>query len=420
VWNSSTTVNDNLSNGYWYQEVPCPVSSSSSASTQGLACNWSSLNGKTTWYISGGNIEGGVNGRLPAPVFTCNGNTPSGGAQPSQKPWENFVASSNLQTVSLTTGLCGSSETVTCSPSVYVYEAPRINTCPGFGDLSGAPGSSLSGSKPTVTLADNSNLCSANGSSTPNGNWTETWSYTSPSNGTFNWNSLPTTTGTYRNFSVQGTCGGYQVPSITCNGTINVSASSTTTVTCNIQQSNYVIPDGSTCVSVPKPNVSCGNGVTVGTAIFRVDSGTGGEVWASSNSNTQQFCNTANNRPVYLSSVICGSGSTNALNQPISCGNLTITKAGSSGGTACAFQQSWCPGVNWANGIKWGQNFEDTQGTCWFFQGASNSTPSCNCGGSCCSVNQGDGGYYIYVSGTSYGLSNGGTSLQKPTNCVGP
>lgn len=107
--------------------------------------------------------------------------------------------------------------------------------------------------------------------------------------------------------------------------------------------------------------------------------------------------------------------------------NLTVNCSGSATVApaalpACQFQQSWCPGVDWATGIKWGvwpgnEHNANKYGNCYFYDGNPQNNPNCNG----CTLNQGDGGYYIFFNSNSGNNTWNFTGAKaKPTNCVGP
>jgi len=99
--------------------------------------------------------------------------------------------------------------------------------------------------------------------------------------------------------------------------------SSNASVTCNVNNLNASYTAGS---NIPRPNVSCGTGITVGTTSF---SANGSEVtgWASSGG-THALYNTGT-RTITLTSVVCD-GTQIVLNPAVSCGSIEIVAAPSS------------------------------------------------------------------------------------------
>jgi len=104
-------------------------------------------------------------------------------------------------------------------------------------------------------------------------------------------------------------------------------------VTCNVSNLNASYNAGS---SVPRPNVSCGTGVTVGTASF---SANGSEVtgWASPGG-THALYNTGT-RTITLTSVVCD-GEEIVLNPAVSCGSFEIMALPSSSSNALSSSSS--------------------------------------------------------------------------------
>jgi uncharacterized repeat protein (TIGR02543 family) len=102
-------------------------------------------------------------------------------------------------------------------------------------------------------------------------------------------------------------------------------------------------------------------------------------------------------------------------------------------GTACDFQQSWCPSIDWETGIKWGEAYTaPSNGNCACFfldKKGGNTAPSCSPYNSAvCTINGEaggtqniplkDGGYYLYGCSTSNGVpnaSNADTFKAKPS-----
>ncbi|MDR1759238.1 MAG: hypothetical protein LBR60_01780, partial [Fibrobacter sp.] len=91
---------------------------------------------------------------------------------------------------------------------------------------------------------------------------------------------------------------------------------------------------------------------------------------------------------------------------------------------ACEFKQEWCPGIDWATGIKWGENLNNIgtlvpnqhDAACLFlsssdigWNGLFTATP-------------GDGGYYMYVvHDNQYNTPGANSNLPRTKpDCVGP
>jgi len=102
-------------------------------------------------------------------------------------------------------------------------------------------------------------------------------------------------------------------------------SSSSFSVTCNVNnlQPSYV--SGS---NVPRPNVSCGTGVTVGTAFLFNLSGSSNVLEGWNSNSTHEFW-TPGKKDITLSEVICGSTKV-TLNPTISCGSFEIVAISSS------------------------------------------------------------------------------------------
>jgi GH35 family endo-1,4-beta-xylanase len=147
------------------------------------------------------------------------------------------------------------------------------------------------------------------------------------SNALDGWNSNGThgfwTPGTKNITLSEVTCGGSKVtlnPAESCGSFEVVAASSSSTgsfnVTCNVDNLKPSYLSGS---KVPRPNVSCGTGVTVGTASFSIN---GSEItgWASP-SGTHALWNTGT-RTAVLNSIECNGNSISI--DPIGCGSFEI------------------------------------------------------------------------------------------------
>jgi glucuronoarabinoxylan endo-1,4-beta-xylanase len=102
-------------------------------------------------------------------------------------------------------------------------------------------------------------------------------------------------------------------------GVLSGGNSSNITVTCNVNNLDSSYVAGS---YVPRPNVSCGAGITVGAASFN-SNGSDVTGW-NSPGGTHALYNTGT-RTVTLSKVVCG-GTEVVLNPAISCGNFEIVE----------------------------------------------------------------------------------------------
>jgi hypothetical protein len=193
-----------------------------------LSCSWNpATNAQVGRFVSNSNVVEG--GAIPTPTVTCgstNVNSANVTFSPAQ-PFGTTVAPQQYNNITaiVATGCGTTSKSANCG-SLLVRYAPSVNQC-NFTNATGVAGSSLT--KPTITLTDQSNICSNNGSSAPNASWTgEAWKYTAPSAGTFNWASLPvsaTYPTVYNNFTVSGSCGDYgNVTSGNCTGNVTVTA----------------------------------------------------------------------------------------------------------------------------------------------------------------------------------------------------
>jgi len=153
------------------------------------------------------------------------------------------------------------------------------------------------------------------------------------SNALDGWNSNGThgfwTPGTKTITLSEVTCGGSKVtlnPAKSCGSFEVVAASSSSTgsfnVTCNVDNLEPSYLSGS---NVPRPNVSCGTGVTVGTASFSIN---GSEItgWASEGG-THALWNTGV-RTVVLDSIVCNGNKIPI--DPIGCGSFEIEAPSSS------------------------------------------------------------------------------------------
>ena len=203
---------------------------------------------------------------------------------------------------------------------------------------------------------------------------------------------IPNTGGPYT-VSVAGTCSSLNFTGVNC-GTITQA-----TVTC--APASTTVTRGST---IATPTLSCNNG-----------SSATGATWTNAPANWIAS-NTVGTNYNITGTAHCSSNTGDAHLRTISftCPQISVVNL-----PDCAFQQSWCPKVDWATGIKWGQAFSDTKGACFFFNGANNGNTVPSCNGGSCYINNGDGGYYVYVNNTpTYGISNDGGAKAQPTNCV--
>jgi len=95
---------------------------------------------------------------------------------------------------------------------------------------------------------------------------------------------------------------------------------------------------------------------------------------------------------------------------------------GNNSSNACDYNTTWCPNIAWEN-IRWGFGYSQpaaNQCACYFL-GLDNgtSTPSCGpYGGAICTINSGDGGFYMHVCTGASGnpnTSNAGTPKSQPS-----
>jgi len=185
-------------------------------------CNWPNANGLT--LFSGAS-------RPNDPTVTYSGGSCTVGN------WSNLPPSGNLTSTGTTT-YTPTPNSVTCggtTPSnngsiscgtLTVKAVPTISSCTGTsGQNVTLP---TKPTQPTVTLNDPGNICSDNGSTTPNSSWTNvTWTVgkngTDVSNAT--WANIFDVAGTYTNRSVSGKCGTYSNNlTANCSGNSTVSA----------------------------------------------------------------------------------------------------------------------------------------------------------------------------------------------------
>ncbi|MDR2593359.1 MAG: family 43 glycosylhydrolase [Fibromonadaceae bacterium] len=108
------------------------------------------------------------------------------------------------------------------------------------------------------------------------------------------------------------------------------SSSSSYNVTCNVNNLDPSYVSGS---NVPRPNVSCGTGVTVGTAFIFNLSGSSNELDGWNSNSTHAFW-TPGKKDITLSEVTCGSTKM-TLNPALSCGSFeVVAESGSSSSVA--------------------------------------------------------------------------------------
>jgi hypothetical protein len=292
---------------------------------------------------------------------------------------------------------------------------------------------------PKITCSNNETASNPNFSSTgsilPSGisNW--------PSGGNAYYTSA-TTPGDYT-ISVSVNCGQTILNDISC-GTITVQKPKCPD---NGTPATYTHTTGSSgCANnVPRPTYSCGN-ATGSDPKFEVKGSTSGLTGTNGWNGTgteQSFCSARTNEEVRLYEVKCdGNTLTYFGTDKILCGYLTIVKSSSSAassssvassssassGTTCAYQTSWCPNVNWTSGIKWSQAYSKpaaNQCSCFFLDKVNGTTqPSCGAhSGATCTINSGDGGYYMYVCTGASGdpnPSNATTYKAKPSCTPAP
>jgi len=168
--------------------------------------------------------------------------------------------------------------------------------------------------------------------------------------------------------------------------------------------------------AVPMPALKCNGGNTDAdrnSATFTRVSGPAAAdsaQWKSNNTTTFSQSGTSEYK---VSGLKCD----NVTVADTTCTPLTISAG------PCAFQQSWCPHVDWEIGIKWNTAFSNTARACFFYSGNGNTAAACNDAGNgkYCDIHKGDGGYYIYVPEAhpnGNGLNNQGDLLSKP-ECIG-
>jgi len=383
-----------------------------------LICVWEGNNANGFYAGASNLIE---DGPIPAPKLICGSGTSNERVIPTNMgnwhgitPWGTNVApytgtdgKGYKVSVYVASG-CGEPKSADCG-TLLVRRAPQISNC-DFSSKSGDSGDAIE--KPNVTLSDPDNIC---GSLT-----NETWRYTIPSNGngngTFNWNFLPSAN-TYGGFSVTGNCNGYgSVEPKSCSGIVVVYPSEAKPCNYTASMCNNLYSLASTIPFTGNPSGSPSGSCIFATEItsFRANSPSNTYVNGQNNVNI-------NNLPakvdggyyIYIpphNSLGAWAGTTgNAPN----CVDGAAT-------TPCSFVQSWCPNVDWTTGIRWEENFSSIQGACFFLRGQhAGTTPTCDPASSC-SINSGDGGYYVYVRASVNNTYNFATVAPSKPYCVGP
>jgi hypothetical protein len=112
-------------------------------------------------------------------------------------------------------------------------------------------------------------------------------------------------------------------------------SSSSFSVTCNVNNLNSSYAAGS---SIPRPNVSCGTGITVGTATFNASGSNDPITGWNSPGSTNEFWNPGT-RTITLSKVVCGSTEV-TLNPALSCGSFEVVAASGSSSSVVAVSSS--------------------------------------------------------------------------------
>jgi len=198
---SSSSVAASSSSRASSSSTPPATSSSSSAppTTYTATCTWAA--GGTTMYTG--------QTRPADPTITCTP-TATGSASSGLPPTGNLATAATYTPSGIRCGTATPTNTVSCG-TLTVKTAPTV-ACAGKAEPSLV--SPEKPTKPTVTLTDPSNICSAANSTAPNASWTaETW--TVSKNGTALtanaiWaNIFDGSAGTYNNYKVTGKCGDY-------------------------------------------------------------------------------------------------------------------------------------------------------------------------------------------------------------------
>jgi hypothetical protein len=241
------------------------------------------------------------------------------------------------------------------------------------------PGESIPiGSQPTLICSDNTAASSVN--------WTRSWGA--------NWQiPINEPAGTQYSISATATCG--ESPELVSNLPANCGTVTVAGITCT-----PVSPTVSKGSTVSAPTLACNNGANATGISY---SGSTPPFTASQVVGTQyNLSGTANcGNATYLSGI------------SFSCPAITVADL-----PLCQFQQSWCPETDWETGIKWGEypgSGPARNGNCYFWDGPNYS--GCNS----CTMNQGDGGYYVYFNSASNNDSwNFYGAKAKPLTCQGP
>jgi len=191
-------------------------SSSSAAVTYTATCDWAGKN--TTMYTE--------QARPLDPTITCTP-TVAGSVSSGLPPAGNLATAATYTPSGIKCGTETPTNSVSCG-TLTVKTTPIV-ACAGTANetvtLPAKP------TKPTITLTDPSNICSANSSTTPNSSWTsESWTVKkdNSTNLTGAWASIAWVAGTYNTYSVSGKCGDYAT-----NLTANCSAGNATIVGCS-------------------------------------------------------------------------------------------------------------------------------------------------------------------------------------------
>ncbi len=239
------------------------------------------------------------------------------------------------------------------------------------------PSGDISGNQPTPICSDNTSASSEI--------WTRSWG--------IGWQIPNLPAGTQYSISVVATCGNSPelVTDLTANcGTVTAAGIACTPVSTTVSK-------GST---VPAPILACNNNTNASSENY---SGSTPPFAASQTIGTQyDLSGTANcSNATYLSGI------------PFSCPTITVIDL-----PMCDFRQDWCPETDWETGIRWGEYPNDgpgRNGNCYFWDGPNYS--GCNS----CTMNYGDGGYYVYFNSAQSNNSWNFTGAKaKPTTCQGP
>jgi len=189
---------------------------------------------------------------LAAPTITCDYPTGAATGTPTGLPASTLVKGTfNPDLTSIRCGGVAPSPVPSCG-TLTVLTAPAINTC-AQDPVSQTVTLPATPTIPTITLTDPDNVCSADGSTTPNTSWKPTWTVkkgtADESNDT--WASIFTDAGSYGTYRVSGKCGNY-TPNIekACSGSATVNASTT----CDGSTNNSSTPTVDKCYDVKGSN----------------------------------------------------------------------------------------------------------------------------------------------------------------------